>query len=875
MEEKLSPAQEEVNQLVENGLQALDDFLKLDQDQVDYIVAKCSVAALDKHGELAKLAIEETKRGVFEDKATKNLFACEYVVNHMRHLKSVGVIKEDEVQGLTYVAEPVGVVAGVTPVTNPTSTAIFKSLICLKTRNPIIFGFHPNAQQCSVAAAKVVYEAAVKAGAPKNCIQWIEHPSMEATSALMNHPGVATILATGGNAMVKAAYSCGKPALGVGAGNVPAYIETTADIKQAVNDIALSKAFDNGMICASEQAVIVDKEIYDDVRDQFKNYNVHYANKKEKEMLEQYMFGVKAFSKNVDAAKLNPDIVGKSAAWIAERAGFTVNPRTSLIIAECKEVGPNEPLTREKLSPVLAMLKSESVADGFDKAEAMVMFNGIGHSAAIHTSNADLAKRFGERIKACRIIWNSPSTFGGIGNVYNAFIPSLTLGCGSYGHNSVSDNVSAINLLNIKKIGKRRNNMQWFKVPSKIYFERDSIEYLHSMRDVERVFIVTDRSMVDLGYVTRVTDQLEQRRNKVQVQLFCDVEPDPSIQTVKKGLSLMQAFRPDTIIAIGGGSSMDAAKGMWLFYEQPDVNFDDLKQKFMDIRKRAFRYPELGKKSKLVCIPTTSGTGSEVTPFAVITDKEENKKYPLTDYSLTPTIAIVDPALTMSLPASITADTGMDVLTHATEAYVSTLASDFTDGLALQAIKMVFEYLPRAVANGKNDPEAREKMHNAATLAGMAFANAFLGMNHSLAHKIGAEFHVPHGRANAILLPYVIRYNGTKPEKPGVWPKYNYYKADEKYADLARLIGLKFNTVEEGVIAYAKACADLGADCGIKMSFKEQGLDAKAWDAAKEKIAYLAYEDQCSPANPRVPMVTDMIDILRASYQGDTGYYTK
>ena len=417
--------------------------------------------------------------------------------------------------------------------------------------------------------------------------------------------------------------------------------------------------------------------------------------------------------------------------------------------------------------------------------------------------------------------------------------------------------------------------MQWFKVPSKIYFERDSIEYLHSMRDVERVFIVTDRSMVDLGYVTRVTDQLEQRRNKVQVQLFCDVEPDPSIQTVKKGLGLMQAFRPDTIIAIGGGSSMDAAKGMWLFYEQPDVNFDDLKQKFMDIRKRAFRYPELGKKSKLVCIPTTSGTGSEVTPFAVITDKEENKKYPLTDYSLTPTVAIVDPALTMSLPASITADTGMDVLTHATEAFVSTLASDFTDGLALQAVKMVFEYLPRAVANGKNDPEAREKMHNAATLAGMAFANAFLGMNHSLAHKIGAEFHVPHGRTNAILLPYVIRYNGTKPEKPGVWPKYNYYKADEKSAELARLIGLKFNTVEEGVVAYAKACAEPGADCGIKMSFKEQGLDSKTWMAAREKIAYLAYEDQCSPANPRVPMVQDMVEILTAAYEGDTGYYPK
>ena len=859
---------EEVNIKVEKALKALDEFYSFDQEKIDFIVAKCSVAALDKHGALAKLAIEETQRGVFEDKATKNLFACEYVVNHMRHLKTVGIVEEDVVKGLTYVAEPVGVVAGITPVTNPTSTAIFKSLICLKTRNPIIFAFHPKAQKCSVEAAKVVYEAAIKAGAPKDCIQWIEAPSMDATSALMNHPNVATILATGGNAMVKAAYSCGKPALGVGAGNVPAYIETTANLRQAVNDICLSKSFDNGMICASEQAVIIDKEIYDDAKEIFKEYNVYFANEKEKKLLEKYMFNVDGT--NYDKAVLNPDIVGKSASWIAKNAGFEVPAKTSIIIAECKEVGINEPLTREKLSPVLAMLKAESVDDGVNKAEAMVMFNGVGHSAAIHTSNEALAKRFGERLKACRIIWNSPSTFGGIGNVYNSFIPSLTLGCGSYGHNSVSDNVSAINLLNIKKIGKRRNNMQWFKVPSKIYFERDSIEYLHDMRNVNRVFIVTDRSMVDLGYVTRVTDQLEQRRNKVQVQLFCDVEPDPSIQTVKRGLTLMEAFRPDTIIAIGGGSSMDAAKGMWLFYEQPDVNFDDLKQKYMDIRKRAFRYPELGKKSKLVCIPTTSGTGSEVTPFAVITDKEENKKYPLTDYSLTPTVAIVDPSLTMSLPKSITADTGMDVLTHATEAYVSTLASDFTDGLALQAVKMVFEYLPRAVNNGKNDPEAREKMHNASTLAGMAFANAFLGVNHSLAHKIGGEYHVPHGRANAILMPHVIRYNGTKPEKPGIWPKYNYYKADQKYYELACAIGLKPNSVQEGVELYAKACGDLGIDCGIKMSFKDQGLDEKTYMDNLDKIAYLAYEDQCSPANPRVPMVEEMKEILVKAYNGYT-----
>ncbi len=868
MEDKAVLAQKEINKLVENGLKALEEYLSYDQEKVDFVVAKASVAALDQHGSLAKMAVEETKRGIFEDKAVKNLFACEYVVNHMRHTKTVGIIDEDEVAGLTYIAEPVGVVAGITPVTNPTSTVIFKSLISLKTRNPIIFGFHPSAQKCSVEAAKVVRDAAIKAGAPKNCIQWIEHPSMEATSALMNHEGIATILATGGNAMVKAAYSCGKPALGVGAGNVPAYIETTANIKQAVNDVVMSKAFDNGMICASEQAVIVDKEIYDDVKGLFLNYKVHFVNKKEKELLELYMFGVKSYAKNVADGKLNPAVVGQSAHWIAKEAGFNVPVETSILIAECKEVGDVEPLTGEKLSPVLAMLKAENIEDGLKKSDDMVMYHGVGHTAAIHTSNNELAKRFGQKIKACRIVHNSPSTFGGIGNVYNSFIPSLTLGCGSYGRNSVSDNVSAINLLNVKKIGRRKNNMQWFKVPSKIYFERDSIEYLKSMHDVERVFIVTDRMMVDLGFISKINDILNKRRNKVQVQLFCDVEPDPSIQTVKKGLALMESFKPDTIIAIGGGSPMDAAKGMWLFYEQPDVNFDDLKQKFMDIRKRAFRYPELGKKSQLVCIPTTSGTGSEVTPFAVITDKEENKKYPLADYSLTPTVAIVDPQLTTNLPPVVTADTGMDVLTHATEAYVSVLANDFTDGLALQAIKMVFDYLPRSVSNGKNDPEAREKMHNAGTLAGMAFANAFLGINHSLAHKVGGEFHTPHGRSNAILMPHVIRYNGTKPSKPGIWPKYNYYRADERYCEIAKAIGLKFNTVQEGVEAYAKACHDLGVEVGIKMSFKEQGIDAKAWEDNLEKIAYLAYEDQCSPANPRLPMVSEMIEILKKSYTG-------
>ena len=863
----------EVDDKVALALKALDDYASFDQEKIDFIVAKCTVAALDQHGTLAKMAVDETGRGVFEDKATKNLFACEYMVNYLRDLKTVGIISEDPVTGITEVAEPVGVVAGLTPVTNPTSTAIFKSLLALKTRNPIIFAFHPNAQKCSSEAARIVYEAAVKAGAPENCIQWIEHPSMDATSALMNHPGVSTILATGGNAMVKAAYSCGKPALGVGAGNAPAYIETTADIKQAVNDIAMSKAFDNGMICASEQTVIVDENIYEDVKAEFKHYNVHFCSPKEKKLLETYMFGYTAHSKGVENAKLNGAVAGKPAAWIAEQAGFKVDPQTSILIAELEKPGVQEPLSREKLSPVLAMEKASSVEDGFDKAEATVMLNGVGHTAAIHTRSAELAKKFGERIKACRLIWNSPTTFGGIGNIYNSFIPSLTLGCGSYGHNSVSGNVSAINLINIKKIGKRRNTMQWFKIPSKIYIEQNSITYLRDMREINRAFIVTDRTMVDLGYVSRITEQLAARKNKVQVQLFCDVEPDPSLQTVKKGWELMQAFKPDTIIALGGGSSMDAAKGMWLFYEHPEVDFADLKQKFMDIRKRAFQYPELGKKSHLVCIPTTSGTGSEVSPFAVITDKVNKLKYPLADYSLTPTVAIVDPALVMSLPAQVTADSGMDVLTHACEAYVSVMATDYTDALALKAVQMVFEYLPRAVHYGAKDEEAREKMHNASTMAGMAFANAYLGMCHSMAHKIGAEFHTVHGRTCGTLLPYVIRYNGTKPEKPGLWPKYQYYNADERYCQLAHAIGLKFNTVQEGVEKFAKAVHDLGIEVGMAMNFKSQNVDKKEWEENLEKLAYLSYEDQCSPANPRVPMIKDMIELMRAAYEGTEIHY--
>ncbi|HEO7592565.1 TPA: bifunctional acetaldehyde-CoA/alcohol dehydrogenase, partial [Streptococcus agalactiae] len=855
-----------IDTLVQNGLKALDEMRQLNQEQVDYIVAKASVAALDAHGELALHAVEETGRGVFEDKATKNLFACEHVVNNMRHTKTVGVIEEDDVTGLTLIAEPVGVVCGITPTTNPTSTAIFKSLISLKTRNPIIFAFHPSAQESSAHAARIVRDAAIAAGAPENCVQWIEQPSIDATNALMKHDGIATILATGGNAMVKAAYSCGKPALGVGAGNVPAYVEKSANIRQAAHDIVMSKSFDNGMVCASEQAVIIDKEIYKEFVEEFKSYHTYFVNKKEKALLEEFCFGAKANSKNCAGAKLNPNIVGKSAVWIAEQAGFTVPEGTNILAAECTEVSEKEPLTREKLSPVIAVLKAESTEDGVEKARQMVEFNGLGHSAAIHTKDADLAREFGTRIRAIRVIWNSPSTFGGIGDVYNAFLPSLTLGCGSYGRNSVGDNVSAINLLNIKKVGRRRNNMQWFKVPSKTYFERDSIQYLQKCRDVERVMIVTDHAMVELGFLDRIIEQLDLRRNKVVYQIFAEVEPDPDITTVMKGTDLMRTFKPDTIIALGGGSPMDAAKVMWLFYEQPEVDFHDLVQKFMDIRKRAFKFPELGKKTKFVAIPTTSGTGSEVTPFAVISDKANNRKYPIADYSLTPTVAIVDPALVMTVPGFIAADTGMDVLTHATEAYVSQMANDYTDGLALQAIKIVFDYLERSVKDA--DFEAREKMHNASTMAGMAFANAFLGISHSMAHKIGAQFHTVHGRTNAILLPYVIRYNGTRPAKTATWPKYNYYRADEKYQDIAKLLGLPAATPEEAVESYAKAVYDLGTRLGIKMNFRDQGIDEKEWKEKSRELAFLAYEDQCSPANPRLPMVDHMQEIIEDAYYG-------
>ncbi|MFI8436253.1 bifunctional acetaldehyde-CoA/alcohol dehydrogenase [Streptomyces sp. NPDC079020] len=862
-------AEEMVDGLVRRALNALDAYGSFTQEQVDHIVKKASLAALGRHGELARLAVEETGRGLFEDKAVKNLFACEHITHSMAGLKTVGVIGRDELNGITEIAEPVGVVCAMTPVTNPTSTTVFKALIALKTRNPIVFAFHPSAQHCSAEAARTVRDAAVAAGAPEDCVQWIEEPSMEATGLLMRHDGVSTILATGGNAMVKAAYSCGKPALGVGAGNVPAYVTSSGRLRRAVHDIVLSKSFDHGMICASEQAVILDHEVYDRGLAEFERLGAYVVTAAEKTKLEEFVFGTTAFAADCSGGKLNADVVGRSPRWIAEQAGFQVPENTALLIAECAEVGEGEPLTREKLSPVLAALKADSTRHGLELSAQMVEFNGLGHSAAIHTEDEELAEEFGRRVKAVRIIVNAPSTFGGIGDVYNAFLPSLTLGCGSYGHNSVSDNVSAVNLINIKRIGRRNNNMQWFKVPPKIYFERNALRYLGEMDGLNRVTVVTDRTMGRLGYVQKVIDILHSREGgPVTLQVIDDVEPNPELETVRAGAALMRDFAPDTIIALGGGSAMDAAKIMWLMYEHPEVEFADTKEKFFDIRKRAYTFPSLGEKAQLVAVPTTSGTGSEVTPFAVISDPAAAQKYPLADYALTPNVAIVDPVLPMGLPPNVTADSGFDALTHATEAYVSVYANDYTDGLCLQAIKLIFGNLERCVTDGPRDPEAREKMHNASTVAGMAFANAFLGLVHAMAHTLGNTFHVPHGRTNALLLPHVIRHNGQVTGKATPWPKAEVYRAPERFQEIARMLGLPASTPAEGVESYARAVEELRAKCGIPASFAEEGVDETAFVEALPQQAMNAYADQCAPANPRMPMIDDMIRLMRQAYYG-------
>ncbi|MBP6243489.1 MAG: bifunctional acetaldehyde-CoA/alcohol dehydrogenase [Clostridia bacterium] len=852
---------EMIDGYVAKAQKALDEFMALNQEQIDTIVKAMTLAGLDKHMELAKMAVEETGRGVYEDKITKNMFATEYVYHSIKNEKTVGVIAENDLEDYEIIAEPVGVVCGVTPVTNPTSTTMFKALISVKSRNPIIFGFHPGAQKCSAAAAKIVLDAAVAAGAPENCIQWIEYPSIEATNALMNHPGVATVLATGGSGMVKAAYSTGKPALGVGPGNVPCYIHKSADLEQAVNDLILSKTFDNGMICASEQAAIVDKAIAPKFEKLMKKYGCYFAKPDEIKKLSDYC---------IDSEKgaVNPVIVGKPATWIAEQAGVKVPEGTKILLAKLDGVGPEYPLSREKLSPVLAYFIVDSTEEGIDRAEEMVMFHGMGHSAVIHANDEDVIQKYAATMKASRLIVNSPSSHGAIGDIYNTNMPSLTLGCGSYGGNSVSGNVTTVNLINQKRVAKRRVNMQWFKVPDKIYFEHNSIQYLEKMPNITRAFIVTDPGMVSLGYVDKILYYLRKRTEHVHCEIFSDVEPDPSIETVKRGAQMMDEFKPDVIIALGGGSAMDAAKGMWLFYEHPDVDFNSLRLRFLDIRKRAFKFPKMGNKAQLVAIPTTSGTGSEVTSFAVISDKKNNMKYPLADYELTPNIAIIDPQFVMSLPKSATADTGLDVLTHALEAYVSVMASDYTDGLAMKAIQLVFKYLPRAYKNGAEDAEAREKMHNASCMAGMAFTNAFLGLNHSIAHKIGGEYHVPHGRANAVLLPHVIKYNASIPSKFVSFPKYKKFIADEKYAEIAAFLGLPAKTTEEGVQSLINAVIDLMKEVNEPLSFSECGIDEETYMRNVPDIANKAFEDQCTTANPKLPLVKEIEQIMIDAYKG-------
>lgn len=851
-----------IDDLISKAKEASKEYMKLDQDQIDNIVKQMSMAGLEHHMELAKMAVEETGRGIYEDKITKNMFATEYIYHSIKYDKTVGIINENEEEGYEEIAEPIGIIAGITPVTNPTSTTMFKSIIAAKTRNVIIFGFHPSAQKCSVEAAKILRDAAIKAGAPENCILWIEEPSVTATTLLMNHPGINLILATGGSGMVKSAYSSGKPALGVGPGNVPCYIDKTAKLKTSVNDLVLSKSFDNGMICASEQSVIVNEEIKEEFENLMKKAGCYFLSEEETNRLRDTMF-----IKEKDGA-LNSAIVGQSPYKIAGEAGIEVPKETKILVLKENGVGIEYPFSKEKLSPVLAYYIVKNSDEGISLAEKLIEFGGMGHSAVIHSENRKTIQKFAETVKVGRIIVNSPSTHGAIGDIYNTNMPSLTLGCGTFGGNSTTANVSSVNLINVKRVAKRRVNMQWFKVPEKIYFEAGSIQYLEKMPDISRAFIVTDPSMVELGYVDKILYYLRKRKEYVHSEIFSDVESDPSFDTIHRGVKLMQEFKPDVVIALGGGSPIDAAKGMWLFYEHPEADPEGMKLKFMDIRKRTYKFPKLGIKSKMVAIPTTSGTGSEVTSFAVITDKNQNKKYPLADYELTPDVAIVDPDLVMSLPKTITADTGMDVLTHAIESYVSNMASDYTDGLAEKAVELVFKNIREAYNNGSNK-EAREKMHNASTIAGMAFTNAFLGINHSLAHKIGAEFHLPHGRINAILLPYVIRYNSQMPTKFVSFPKYEYFIADQKYADLSRRMNFPAYTNEEGVNSLIEEIKKLNNDLNIPKSFKEAGIDEQEFLAKVDILADRAFEDQCTTANPRLPLVSELKQILLDSYYGN------
>ncbi len=856
---------EALQHTIEIVRKAQKEFSKYTQEQVDKIFQAAAIAANQNRIPLAKMAVEETGMGVVEDKVIKNHYATEYIYNKYKNEKTCGVIEEDESYGIKKVAEPIGVIGAVIPTTNPTSTAIFKTLISLKTRNGIIISPHPRAKQSTIAAAKVVLEAAVKAGAPEGIIGWIDVPSLELTNLLMQSSDI--ILATGGPGMVKSAYSSGKPALGVGPGNTPAVIDESADIVLAVNSIIHSKTFDNGMICASEQSVIVSDKIYDRVKEEFMRRGCYLLNPEQTEKVRKTII--------INGA-LNAKIVGQSAHTIAKLAEIDVPENTKILIGEVESVDLSEEFAHEKLSPVLAMYKSTSFEDAVSKAYKLIEDGGLGHTSSLYINTVtekEKIEKFYNTMKTCRVLINTPSSQGGIGDLYNfKLAPSLTLGCGTWGGNSVSENVGIKHLINIKTVAERRENMLWFRAPEKVYIKRGclpvALEELKNVMGKKRVFIVTDTFLYENGYTKVVTDKLDEMG--IVHETFFDVAPDPTLACAREGAKLIDAFKPDCIIAVGGGSAMDAAKIMWVMYEHPEIDFLDMAMRFMDIRKRVYTFPKMGEKAYFIAVPTSAGTGSEVTPFAVITDETTGQKYPLADYELLPKMAIVDVNLMMNAPKGLTSASGIDALVHSIEAYASMMATEFTDGLALEAIKIIFEYLPRAYENGVNDPEAREKMANAATMAGMAFANAFLGICHSMGHKLGAYHHLPHGVTVALVLDEVMRFNSKEvPNKMGTFPQYDHPHTLRRYAEIAEALNIGGETDEEKLNNLINKIDELKEKIGIKKTIKEYGIDEQTFLATLDEMSEKAFDDQCTGANPRYPLISEIKDIYLKVYYGN------
>ena len=856
---------EALQKTIEKVRKAQQEFAKYTQEQVDKIFQSAAIAANQNRIPLAKMAVEETGMGVVEDKVIKNHYAAEYVYNKYKDVKTCGVIEKDENYGITKIAEPIGVIAAVIPTTNPTSTAIFKTLLALKTRNGIIISPHPRAKKSTIEAAKIVLEAAVKAGAPEGIIAWIDVPSLELTNLLMQSADI--ILATGGPGMVKSAYSSGKPALGVGAGNTPAVIDETANVVLAVNSIIHSKTFDNGMICASEQSVIVSDKIYDQVRNEFMKRGCYLLNAEQTEKVRKTII--------INGA-LNAKIVGQSAHTIAKLAGIDVDENIKILVGEVESVELSEEFAHEKLSPVLAMYKASSFDDALSKAYRLIEDGGLGHTSSLYINTVtekEKIEKFYNTMKTCRVLINTPSSQGGIGDIYNfKLAPSLTLGCGSWGGNSVSENVGVKHLINIKTVAERRENMLWFRAPEKVYIKRGclpvALEELKNVMGKKRVFIVTDTFLYENGYTKVVTDKLDEMG--IVHETFFDVAPDPTLACAKEGAKLIDAFKPDCIIAVGGGSAMDAAKIMWVMYEHPDIDFLDMAMRFMDIRKRVYTFPKMGEKAYFIAVPTSAGTGSEVTPFAVITDETTGQKYPLADYELLPKMAIVDANLMMNAPKGLTSASGADALVHAIEAYASMMATEFTDGLAIEAIKTIFEYLPRAYENGANDPEAREKMANAATMAGMAFANAFLGICHSMGHKLGAYHHLPHGITVALVLDEVMRFNSAEiPNKMGTFPQYDHPHTLRRYAEIAEALNIGGANDYEKMENLITKIDELKERIGIKKTIKDYGIEEQDFLATLDEMSEKAFDDQCTGANPRYPLISELKDIYLKTYYGN------